>query len=135
MCFALVSQYHAEAGLPYDDAHRAGVIAPLLEGSPLGAIWLLGPVRSPLGYVLVTFDWSVAAGGMTGWVAEMFVRDKVRGRGIGTESLHAVAKALRSAGVKALHVDLGAPEAPVRRFWTNAGFRGEATRRVLTDKL
>ena len=27
--------YHEECRLPYDDAHRAAVVAPLLEGSPL----------------------------------------------------------------------------------------------------
>jgi len=38
LCLGLVAQYHAEAALPYDDAHRTAVIDPLLQGSPLGAM-------------------------------------------------------------------------------------------------
>ncbi|MFT6684244.1 MAG: hypothetical protein ACJAQV_001414, partial [Loktanella salsilacus] len=45
----LMARYHADAALPYDDAHRAQVTGPLLDGSPLGAVWLIGPKSSPLG--------------------------------------------------------------------------------------
>ena len=99
----LMQRYHAEAGLDYDDAHRAAVVLPLLDSSPLGAIWLIGPARAPLGYVMMTFGWSVAHGGMIAWLAEAYIRDSVRNRGIGTEVLHAIAVSLRGADVKALH--------------------------------
>ena len=133
LCHGLVAQYHAEANLPYDEAYRAAVVDPLLEGSPLGAMWLLGPARAPLGYVTVTFTWSIAAGGMTGQVREMFIRDKVRRRGIGTESIHALAVALRGAGVKALDVDLAQEDQ--RSFWFKAGFKQESQVLTLTDVL
>lgn len=135
LCHGLVAQYHAEAGLPYDDAHRSAVVDPLLEGSPLGAIWLLGPARAPLGYVIVTFTWSLAAGGMTGTVEEMFIREKVRRRGIGTESIHALAVALRGAGVRALDVDLSSEDHPQRSFWSKAGFKQARHAYTLTDVL
>ncbi len=135
LCLGLVEKYHAEIGAPYDDAHRASVVEPLLDGSPLGAIWLIGPARAPLGYVMVTFDWSIAAGGMVGWVREIYIRDKVRRRGIGTETLHAVSVALRGGGVKALHVDLQDGQNAQVPFWTKTGFRHAANMHVLTDVL
>ncbi len=134
-CLTLVANYHAEVGAPYDDAHRKAVVEPLLDGSPLGAIWLMGPLRAPLGYVIVTFDWSLAAGGMTGWVREIYIRPNVRKRGIGTETLHAVAVALRAAGVKALHVDLQTADNPQTSFWQRAGFKTQSTAHILMDVL
>lgn len=135
VCLALVAKYHEEIGAVYDDAHRDKVITPLLDGSPLGAVWLMGPIRAPMGYVVVTFAWSISAGGMVGWVQEIYTRPIVRNRGIGTETLHAVAVALREAGVKALQVDLGTAENTQAGFWKRAGFKAESTPYVLTDVL
>jgi len=133
-CHGLAEKYHAEIGATYDAVHRAAVIDPLLAGSPLGAIWLIGPPRAPLGYVLITFAWSIEAGGMIGWVREIFVRDKVRKRGIGTEALADVARALRGGGIQALHVTL--PEQDQQRgFWQRARFATVSDHRVFTQKL
>jgi len=135
LCLALMEKHHAEQDLPYDDAHRLAVATPLLAGNPLGAIWLIGPARAPLGYVLVTFAWSVEAGGMVGWIAEIYMRPSVRKRGIGTETLHAVAVALRAGGVKALHADVGNAENPLTYFWKRVGFQPDTSRSVMTDIL
>ena len=132
----LMARYHAEAALPYDDIHRATVAGPLLDGSPLGAIWLIGPKSSPLGYVMVTFGWSMAHGGMVGWLEECYIRPSVRGRGIGTEVLHAVAVNLGRAGMQAMHAILPAadPDAAAR-FCARAGFRAVPGVRMMTDPL
>lgn len=135
LCLGLMEKFHAEQDLPYDDAHRLTVAAPLLAGNPLGAIWLIGPARAPLGYVLVTFAWSIEAAGMVGWISEIYMRPSVRKRGIGTETLHAVAVALRAGGVKALHADVGSADNPLMRFWNRVGFQADSTRNVVTDIL
>ena len=135
LCLALMEKHHAEQGLPYDDAHRIAVASPLLAGNPLGAIWLIGPARAPLGYVLVTFAWSVEAGGMVGWISEIYMRPSVRKRGIGTETLHAVAVALRAGGIKALHAEIGGADNPLLHFWKRVGFRPDSIRTVVTDIL
>lgn len=135
LCLGLMEKYHTEQGLSYDDAHRLAVVSPLLAGNPLGAIWLIGPARAPLGYVLVTFAWSIEAGGMVAWISEIYMRESVRKRGIGTETVHAVAVALKAGGVKALHADLGADDNPLGHFWNRAGFRPDCTRTIVTDIL
>jgi GNAT superfamily N-acetyltransferase len=132
---ALMGRYHTEAGLPHDDAHREAVAAPLLDGSPLGAVWLIGPVRAPLGYALITFGWSVPLGGMVGWVAEVYVRPSVRKRGIGTEVLHAIAVTLGKSGLRALMASLPPEDEAARRFCSRAGLTGAEPRLLLTDVL
>lgn len=131
---SLMARYHDERGLAYDDLHRANVAAPLLEGSPLGAVWLIGPQRAPLGYVLVTFGWSVRFGGMIGWVEEVFIRPSVRNRGIGTEVLHAVAVSLGQAGIRALQVRVD-DDARLASFCKKVGFYQTADQRIMTDVL
>lgn len=131
---SLMARYHEERGLDYDDLHRAQVTAPLLEGSPLGAVWLIGPARSPLGYVLVSFGWSVHLGGMTGWVEEVFIRASVRNRGIGTEVLHAVAVSLGHAGLKALQVRVD-DDTRLAQFCERVGFDTATEAKIMTDRL
>jgi len=131
---SLMGRFHDECGMDYTDDHRAAVAAPLLEGSPLGAAWLIGPARAPLGYVLVSFGWSVPLAGMTGWVEEIFIRPSVRNRGIGTEVLHTVAVSLGQAGLRALQVRVD-DNARLASFCTRVGFGAAQDARIMTDQL
>ena len=102
---------------------RAAGLHPLLDGIPHGAAYLIGPPRAPIGYVVVTFGWSIEFGGMDGFIDEIFIRPGVRGRGIATEVLLALPRALADAGVKALHLEVGTENAVAQRLYGRAGFR------------
>lgn len=130
-----MERFHAEAALPYDDTHRRRAATPLLDDSPHGAIWLIGPQRAPLGYVLISFGWSVALAGLEGFVHEIFVRPSVRGRGIGTEVLHAIAVSLTQSGLRALHVRLDQADALSARFCARVGFAPRPQTVLMTDVL
>lgn len=102
----LVGDFHAEAGIAQDDESRRTALAPLLEGSPHGAAYLIGPARAPIGYIVVSFGWSLEFGGLSGTVNEIYIRPAVRGRGIGSEVLAALPGALAGAGLRALHLEV-----------------------------
>ena len=131
----LMARFDQETGLPHDAAHRRRAVTPLLPGSPHGAVWLIGPQRAPLGYVLISFGWSVALAGIEGFVAQVFVRDTVRGRGIGNEVLHAIAVSLTQTGVKALHVRLDRADARAAQFCARVGFTPCPDIALMTDVL
>ena len=67
----LVSAFHAEEGIEQDADQLREALLPLLEGIPHGCIYLIGPGRAPLGYIILTFGWSVEFGGMDGFVDEI----------------------------------------------------------------
>jgi len=120
---ALVAAFHTEQGLQTtDEARRAG-IAPLLDGIPHGAAYLVGPARSPIGYVIVTFGWSVEFGGMDAFVDEIYVRRAVRGRGIASEVLVTLPQALAQGGVRAMHLEVDRDNTVAQRLYARAGFK------------
>ena len=119
---AMVAAYHQMEGIESDEAHRRAAIQPLLDGSPHGAIWLIGPRISPVGYVVVSFGWSIELGGMDGFIDEVWLREAVRGRGMGGEALSELLKALDQAGLKALHLEV-APENTANRLYRRLGFQ------------
>ncbi|MBT8408930.1 MAG: GNAT family N-acetyltransferase [Alphaproteobacteria bacterium] len=119
----LVAAYHAHAGIEADDDHRRAALEPLLEGSPLGVVYLIGPRRAPIGYIAITFGWSIELGGMDGFIDEFFIRPGVRGRGVGSEVLEALLPRLEEAGVKALHLEARAGDTVLERLYGRHRFK------------
>jgi ribosomal protein S18 acetylase RimI-like enzyme len=130
----LVAACHAEVGIKLADAARRKGIAPLLEGTPYGAVYLIGPPRAPIGYMAVTFGWSLEFGGMDGSIDEIYVRPGVRGRGVATETLQALPRALSGAGLKALHLEIGRGDAKAEKLFARNGFKARADN-VLMSKV
>ena len=131
----LVAAFHDEESIDRDDDFRRGALAPLLEGSPHGCLYLAGPRRAPIGYVIITFGWSVEFGGMDGFVDELFIRPGVRGRGIGTDILTSLPKRLSEAGMKALHLEVSRSNQAARRVYEKLRFEPREDYMLMTRKL
>ena len=119
----MVSAYHAYEGIEQSDDDRRAALAPLLAGSPHGAIWLIGPRRAPVGYIAVSFGWSIELGGMDGFLDEFFIREGVRGRGVGSEALAALIPQLAQAGMVGLSLEVAPDNARARKLYERRGFR------------
>jgi len=131
----LVSAFHAELGINQDADQRREALLPLLEGIPHGCIYLIGPGRAPLGYIILTFGWSVEFGGMDGFIDEIYIRPAVRGRGIATEVLMDLPKALAEAGLTALHLEVDRTNEATQRLYLRAGFKQRDRYMMMSKKL
>ena len=118
----MLASFHAEEDIKISDEQRAKGLTPLLEGSPHGVVYLIGPPRAPIGYIVISFGWSIEFGGMDGFVDELYVRPGVRGRGVASEVLISLPRALADAGLKALHLEVDTDNADARRLYKRAGF-------------
>lgn len=118
----LTADFSTEMGLETDTAHRTRALLPLLEGSPHGAIYVIGPAKSPVGYVIISFGWSLEFGGMDGFVDELYIRPAVRGRGMASDVLYSLPKALQGAGLKALHLEVDRGDEATQRLYRRAKF-------------
>ncbi|WP_282181062.1 GNAT family N-acetyltransferase [Aliiroseovarius marinus] len=128
----LVAGFHAEAGIEQDDDTRRGALTPLLEGSPHGAIWMIGPRVAPVGYVAVSFGWSIEFGGIDAFLDEIYVRERVRGRGMGSEALAALSRALSGQGVKAMNLEVDADNERARALYERMGFQSRNRYHLMT---
>lgn len=132
---SLVAAFHAESAIDSsDDSRRAGV-EPLLSGIPYGAVYLIGPARAPIGYIIVTFGWSVELGGMDAFVDELYIRPAVRGRGIATEVLSTLPTALSEAGVKALHLEVDRDNEAAQKLYLRSRFKARERYMLMTKVL
>ena len=112
-------------GAPIDAGSIADATLPLLDGSPHGCIYLIGPRNAPIGYLTMTFGWSLEAGGMSSSVDAFYIRQGVRGRGVGLEVLLSILPQLQAAGVKAFTLKVDATAPGIRRLFEKAGFKAQ----------
>ena len=131
----LVAAFHTEGGVTFDDEARRTALMPLLEGSPHGAIYLIGPGRAPIGYTIITFGWSIEFGGMDGFVDEIYIRPGVRGRGIGSEVLRQLPKALADAGMKALHLEVDRENTRAQNLYERMRFERRDRYMLMSRKM
>ena len=131
----MVAAFHEEEGIDLDDAAQRAGVAPLLDGIPQGCIYLVGPARAPIGYVILTFGWSVEFGGMDAFVDEIYVRRAVRGRGIATEILSSLPRALAEGGVNAIHLEVSRDNEAAQKLYARAGFRVREKYVLMSRKL
>lgn len=131
----LVTAHHHEAGIQLSDAVRREGLEPLLSGIPHGCAYLIGPPRAPIGYIVVTFGWSMEFGGMEATIDELFVRPGVRGRGIASEALIALPRALASAGLRAIHLEVDRDNPAALKLYRRAGFAPRENYMVMSRRL
>jgi GNAT superfamily N-acetyltransferase len=131
----LVAAFHAEAEIAQSGEARRAALAPLLDGIPHGTVYLIGPPKAPIGYIIITFGWSVEFGGLDGFVDEFFIRPGVRGRGIATEVLLSLPRALAAAGLRALHLEVETGHDGARRLYAKAGFKSRDRYHLMTRRF
>lgn len=131
----LVTGFHREMDTGTEETALERALIPLLEGSPYGAIYLMGPARAPMGYIVLTFSWSVELGGMDGFIDEIYLRPAVRGRGIALEALQSLRKTLQSAGIMALHLEVDREDASSQRLYQKARFELRDRYSLMTLRL
>ncbi|MEM8592517.1 MAG: GNAT family N-acetyltransferase [Pseudomonadota bacterium] len=119
---AMVTAFHAEEGIDTDEPHIRRAITPILEGSPHGEIFLAGPRMAPAGYALVCYGWSIEYGGLDAYLDELYLRPAVRGRGIGSDVLHALSGYLQEKGAGALALEVDFDNSDAIRTYQRSGF-------------
>ncbi len=128
----MVAAFHATHGIDLTADQRLGAIEPLLEGSPNGVIYLIGPRKSPVGYIAIAFGWSIAFGGLDAFIDEFFIRDGVRGRGMGSEVLASLLPRLEAAGVTATHLEAHHANPRILELYRRHGFELRADYHLMT---
>lgn len=131
----LCAAFHAEEGITQTEEARQAALLPLLEGSPYGVVYLIGPPKSPIGYIVICFGWSVEFGGLDAIVDELYIRPGVRGRGVATEALISLPNALSAVGLRAIHLEVDHNNEPAIKLYRRAGFAPRENYMFMSRKL
>ena len=131
----MVAQFHQEEGLKTSAKHQEEALKPLLHGTALGEVYLIGPSQAPIGYIVITHGYSIEFGGPDAFIDEFFLRQGVRGRGMGGEILQAVAEKLMKLGTRAVHLEVDETNAWAISIYEKRGFAMRNRFRLMTREL
>src|SRR5688572_617339 len=78
----LMTEFYGESGFPLPEANARAAFASLFADPRLGGAWVARLGDEPVGHAVLTLSFSMEYGGMRGFVDDLFVRPRARGRGI-----------------------------------------------------
>ncbi|MFT4783252.1 MAG: ribosomal protein S18 acetylase RimI-like enzyme [Paracoccaceae bacterium] len=131
----LVAGFYDQSGIEQSDDARYAALRPLLDGLPHGAVYLIGPRRAPVGYLVISFGYSLELGGIYGTLDQFYIRRAVRGRGMGREALSALLRTMTQAGLVAVHLETDREERLGDKLYKPLGFTARPHARLMTRIL
>lgn len=131
----MVAGFQDHIGQPRNAEALEQALSPLLEGTPLGVVYLIGPRRAPVGYIALSFGWSIGFGGLEARISQFWVRSAVRGRSMGGDVLLALVPALAKHGLAAISLELPESDVRAQNLYLRRGFRAESGTQTLRRVL
>ncbi|MCL4295042.1 MAG: GNAT family N-acetyltransferase [Anaerolineae bacterium] len=111
----ILANLRQEAG-----AGSQAAVERLVGEDGLGQIWLIHVAGQPVGYMAVTFSYSLEFHGRDALLDELYLHDPYRH--LGVSSLKFAKARSRSLGVNALHVEIERDNLPAQALYRAAGF-------------
>ena len=118
----LMAEFYEESGFPLPRGAAAKAFKTIIAEPERDRVWLIDVESQSVGYLVLTFSFSMEYGGLRGFVDDFFVRGTVRGRGLGGETLETARACCRTLGVRELVVETGPEDHPARGVYARAGF-------------
>ena len=95
--------------------------------------WLLEFQSQIVGYVVLTFGFSLEYGGLDAYVDELFVKPEFRGRGFASQTLEFLSLECKKLNVVALHLEVDNDNQSAKSLYAKMGFA--STKRELLNKV
>lgn len=133
LVLGLMQEYYAHDRLPFRREHARGALGALLANPALGEIWLVEVAGQAVGYVALTFGFSLECGGRDAYIDELFLRASHRGQGIGTRVIQRALARCAELGIRAVRLEVMRHNPEALRLYTRLGFE-EHDRHSLTHQ-
>jgi ribosomal protein S18 acetylase RimI-like enzyme len=128
---ALQALYYREDGYSFDRRAARRAWRRLLDDAMLGHGWSARSGADVVGYLVLTFGYSLEYRGRDAFIDELYIAPAFRGRGLGRQALRLADQACRRLGVRALHLEVEAGKAAARALYARSGF-ADRRRRLMT---
>ncbi len=130
----LMSIFYAEEGYPFDAFATQKSLTQLLENESLGMVWTFQEDQEIIGYLVVTFGFSLEFKGRDAFVDELFVLTDHRGKGFGSRALEIAEQHCRALGIAAFHLEVEFENADAKSLYSRKGYKAHS-RHLMTKWL
>ena len=127
-------QFYAIDQYPFDEQIAFTSVADIVRDASLGRVWLLYNRDKAVGYLVITFGYSLEYHGRDAFIDELFIEASYRHQGIGTKVMEFALEACRRLGVHALHLEVERTNIAGQALYRKFGFE-DSDRYLLTRRL
>jgi GNAT superfamily N-acetyltransferase len=119
--------------VPFREDKVREILHELLENPHAGRAFLICAGERCVGYMALSFDFSLEYGGKNAWIDELFVERTFRGKGVGSKTLEFAFQAAWELGAKVLHLEVNRGN-PAIDLYRRHGFE-EHDRYLMSKRL
>ncbi|GIK55377.1 MAG: GNAT family N-acetyltransferase [Chloroflexi bacterium] len=113
---------------------RAGLEI-LLGQENLGGVWLICADETPVGYIVLTWGFSLEFGGRDAFVDELYIEAGYRGQGVGRQTLAFAESVCQARDIQALHLEVARENVNAQAVYERVGFEKRAGYFLMSKRL
>jgi ribosomal protein S18 acetylase RimI-like enzyme len=130
----LMSEFYVHEHLSFDEQAARSALKIILNNDSYGQIHLIHLDKEIIGYLVVTFGFSLEYRGRDAFVDEFYIQEKYRGKAIGKQGLQFAEKICQEQDIQALHLEVERENINAQAVYRKTGFV-EHNRYLLTKWL
>ena len=130
----LIQDFYQHFDYPYIELEKRLTLEDLFERPTAGRIYLIQKEQKIVGYVFLSFYFSIEFGGRTAFIDELFVLPGYRGQGIGSKVINLIEQKCLELNLKAIHLESERTNEGATALYLKLGFV-DYDRRLMTKKL
>ena len=119
----MMREFYAIEHLPWDEAVARRALRGLLSDRRAGVAFIVREASAIAGYLVLTFGYSLEFQGRDALVDELYVREGVRGRGVGSALIASAEALCHAEGIRAMHLEVDRCNERARRLYHRSGYR------------
>ncbi len=118
----MIEVYHAFDHLDFDQKMTEKLLQELISTPHLGRLWMIQIDQEIVGYLLLTFGFSIEFKGRDAFIDELFVKETYRNQGVGRRAIELVLEEAKVLNVKAIHLEVERKNANALHLYQDCGF-------------
>ena len=119
---SMMAEFYSGSPYTLNPRRATAAFSSLLADERLGHVWIIQANSKDVGYVVVTYCYSMNYGGLAAVVDDFFIQPAFRGAGLGKAAMAEVRSLCASSGVRAIDVETGRDNTPALAVYRRAGF-------------
>ena len=136
----LVKSYYKYDGHDFDAGLVRESLEDLIKKSLLGRVWFIDLIdanhakNKNIGYIILTFGYSLEFHGRNAFIDEFFIVETMRGKGLGKKAIELVLQKAKPFKINAIHLEVVTANLDAYEFYSKIGFI-DRSHHLLTKKI
>jgi diamine N-acetyltransferase len=117
-----IQEFYEYEGLKYDETIIRAALAGIFKDGSLGRVWLIQQGKQAVGYIVLTFGYSLEYRGRDAMIDEFYIRETYRGQGVGKKTIQFIENVCQDLGIQAVHLEVERENQNAQKLYRQAGF-------------